>query len=182
VQIYYLSRAFIPNFISTCKKVILRGHDRTGADCVEEEGVVEDNGIPLYFASGGISFAILSNFTTGLLGCAPTPSQYRIRSTLHSIFFCTTPSLTSRGTGSYTPNTSRGFASRAFRTLTATSWRCVVDFVWPGGRASLIRTTISILSSSVAVHGSRREGEFVEVSAAVFGRRWRLVSVYVILF
>lgn len=113
---------------------------------------------------------MLNSFTTGLLGCAPTPSQYRIRSTLHSIFFCvgtSAPGLTlacpgtGRGTGSYTPNTSSGLASRAFLALMTTRLRLFVERVWPGGRASLIRTTILDLGvgKSRLEAALKREGE-----------------------
>ena len=71
-----------------------------------------------------------SNFTTVVVGCAPTPSQCRILSTFHSTFFsffgvqCSFPKTLAwdgsaeiegtRGMGSYSPSFSNGMAFRAF--------------------------------------------------------------------
>ena len=104
------------------------------------------------------------SFTTDRVGCAPTPNQYRILSTSHSIFFSllTMPAFTAspngisfpntfepegrttsagnRRIGSYSPSFSRGRAFRALVELMATRWK--YGLLRTPCRASRSRTTM----------------------------------------
>jgi len=70
--------------------------------------------------TGGRMPPSLNNLSTGLLGCAPTPNQYLMRSTLHSTVFVSWPSWRR---GLRIPRVSMGFALRRLRWSMATRWR-----------------------------------------------------------